>query len=346
MEVHEINPLEDPRWERFVASHPRSSVFHSRGWIDALRRTYGYTPLAFTVSPPGQELKSAILFCRVKSWLTGRRLVSLPFSDHCEPLVGEVADLQPYLPALKQQAQSSKIRYIEIRPLQLSNDIGGFFRAHETYCFHLLDLSPGPDALFRNFHKDSTQRKIRRAEREGVTVEEGRSDSLLDQFYRLQLLTRRRHQLPPQPMIWFSNLIDCLGEGLKISMASMEKRPVAAILTLRFRKTVTYKYGCSDSNFNNLGATHMLFWRTIQEACSSGMQNFDLGRSDRDNEGLVTFKDRWGAERSSLTYLRHPGSRNSVPARSWESQVTKFVCAHAPDSLLSALGTFLYKHVG
>jgi hypothetical protein len=28
-----------------------------------------------------------LVFCRVRSWLTGRRSISLPFSDHCEPLV-------------------------------------------------------------------------------------------------------------------------------------------------------------------------------------------------------------------------------------------------------------------
>ena len=37
-------------------------------------------------SPPDEPLENGFLFCRVESWLTGRRLVSLPFSDHCEPL--------------------------------------------------------------------------------------------------------------------------------------------------------------------------------------------------------------------------------------------------------------------
>src|SRR5690242_12893147 len=82
-----INPLVDDRWPEFIGRHPNASVFHSRGWLSALQSTYGYEPLAFTTSAPSEELKNALLFCVVRSWLTGSRLVSLPFSDHCDPLV-------------------------------------------------------------------------------------------------------------------------------------------------------------------------------------------------------------------------------------------------------------------
>jgi len=85
--VYAINPLEDIRWPEFIARHPNASVFHSRGWLYALQTTYGYAPVAFTTSSPSQELNNAVLFSEVRSWLTGSRLVSLPFSDHCEPLV-------------------------------------------------------------------------------------------------------------------------------------------------------------------------------------------------------------------------------------------------------------------
>lgn len=35
-------------------------------------------------------------------------------------------------------------------------------------------------------------------------------------------------------------------------------------------------------------------------------REFDLGRPEFDNAGLITFKDRWGATRSPLTYWRYP----------------------------------------
>ena len=85
--LQRIEPLQDPRWGKFLERHPRASVFHTPAWLEALRRTYGYVPVAYTTSLPGRELEDGVVLCQVDSWVTGRRLVSLPFSDHCEPLV-------------------------------------------------------------------------------------------------------------------------------------------------------------------------------------------------------------------------------------------------------------------
>ena len=87
MAVYTLNPLLDSRWEDFAETHPRASIFHTPGWLEALRRTYGYEPIVYTTSAPGTPLANGIVFCRVRSWLTGDRMVSLPFTDHCEPLV-------------------------------------------------------------------------------------------------------------------------------------------------------------------------------------------------------------------------------------------------------------------
>jgi hypothetical protein len=96
---------------------------------------------------------------------------------------------------------------------------------------------------------------------------------------------------------------------------------------------------------------HLLFWRAIQEAKELGLRQFDLGRSDVDNEGLITFKDRWGATRSSLGYLRHagPGRLPIAPKQTstdWKSRFAKQVFTHAPNGFLSLAANVLYKHVG
>src|SRR6185369_4897333 len=85
--VYQIDPLRDPRWPEFVNRHRDASVFHSRPWLQAVQRTYGYTPVVYTTSAPTEALSNGIVLCRISSWLTGRRMVSVPFSDHCEPLV-------------------------------------------------------------------------------------------------------------------------------------------------------------------------------------------------------------------------------------------------------------------
>jgi CelD/BcsL family acetyltransferase involved in cellulose biosynthesis len=349
--VHEIQPLLDTRWDQFVKKQAGSSVFHTTAWLDALYRTYGYRPVVYTDAPPGCELASGVPFCHVDSWLTGRRLVSVPFSDHCDPLVSDTADLAELCSRLIGGDGSKRPGYVEIRPVRALQNPAEPWESTSRYCLHILDLSPDLATLFRNCHKDSTQRKVRRAERERLTCEFGRSEALLSAFYSLLILTRRRHEIPPQPLAWFRNLIDCFGEALTIRVASKNGQPVAAILTLRHKETLVYKYGCSDERLSNLGGTHLLFWHTIEEAKAENILRFDLGRSDIANEGLITFKNRWGAVAQSLVYSRlsrsvRPPANSVTSMGNWARDFGKRILPHLPDTIFTTVGKALYRHIG
>ena len=250
--VYEIDPLLDPRWAALVESHPHSSVFHSPSWLEALQRTYGYEPMVISTCSPKSDLTNGLVFCRVNSWLTGRRFVSLPFSDHCEPLVDDSEDLIRIFTHLRQSVEQGKWKYIEIRPRHSNLAGHAFLSQREDFCFHSLNLKRGVEALFLSFHKSSIQRKIRRAEREHLRYEEGTSERLLTEFYKLQIATRRRQYLPPQPLSWFRGLIASFGRKLRIRLVSAADRPVAAILTLSHKKCITYKYVYSSSRLVTL----------------------------------------------------------------------------------------------
>jgi CelD/BcsL family acetyltransferase involved in cellulose biosynthesis len=349
--VHRIDPVRDSRWREFLDRHPSASVFHTPNWLEALRRSYGYSSFVLTTSSPGDQLNNGLVCCDVNSWLTGRRLVSLPFSDHCEPLVDDRADLNAIISTLDLELHQKGLLYVEIRPVRDVEHGTSLHCSSHVYCLHELDLNADLETLFSNFHKDSTQRKIRRAEREQLTYEEGQSESLLDAFYRLLLMTRRRHGLPPQPLSWFQSLIDCFGEVLKIRVAFKGKLPVAAILTIRNKKILVYKYGCSDARFHSLGGIHLLFWRSIQEAKNDGLHVVDFGRSNLENTGLIKFKDRWGGKRSVLTYFRLSAldqSRGifSPVGTGRGGKAAARVFSHLPDPILSLAGDLVYRHLG
>jgi CelD/BcsL family acetyltransferase involved in cellulose biosynthesis len=349
--AHSIDPLQDRRWDEFVWRHPHASVFHSSAWLEALSRTYGYKPVAYTTSRAGQELENGMVFCRVESWLTGRRLVSLPFSDHCEPLVDTPQEFEAITASLEQEFLREKWRYIEVRPLRQLEIVTSLPHLTIPYTFHQLDLRPDIETLFRNCHKNSTQRKIVRAEREGLQYREGRTEELLDNFYTLLANTRKRHHRPPQPRHWFVNLISCFGDALKIRIALQGARPVAAVLTIRHKDTLVYKYGGSDSQSNHLGGMHLLLWRSIQEAKSAGLDCFDFGRSEAGQDGLITFKKRWGTTQANLIYSRyglsdHVAHMFESTAGNWKARVAKRMLAHMRPSMLSLAGRALYRHVG
>ncbi len=345
--IYKICPLQDPRWTGLVTRHPLSSIFHTREWLTALQQTYGFEPIAYTTSAPGTPLEDAMVLCLVRSSITGDRLVSLPFSDHCAPLLRDATEGRAFLASLDQELRRDNLHYVEIRaerPLDATLDLNV---STQQYCFHRLDLRPDVATLLRNCHKDCTQRKIRRAEREGIVCKAGRSRDLLDAFWNLVVMTRRRHQLPPQPRSWFRNLINCLADALEIRVALRDQQPLAAILTLRHKDTLVYKYGCSDARYSNLGGTQLLFWTAIQDARRDGLSEFDLGRSDCDNAGLITFKDRWGAARSSLTYTRFARQNKhafNALHMGWLPRAAGSVVACLPDPVFSAVGSIFYRH--
>lgn len=346
MSVYELNPIRDPRWAEFVERDPHASVFHTPGWLEALRRTYGYQPVVLTTSPPAAELTNGIVFCRIDSRLTGHRMVSLPFSDHCDPLVDRRDDFKALMSSLEEAVKKGRWNYIELR-LTNSDCINHLnLESTNTFYFHKLDLRGDPDALFRRFHKSCVQRKIRRAEREDLTCEQGTSESLLDGFYRLFLKSRRRQKLAPPPIDWFRNLIHSLGEKAKIRIALKDGRPIAGMLVLSHKQSIVYKYGCSDPKHNNLGGMAFLFWQAILEAKSGGFSEFDFGRTDCDNLGLLAFKDRWGTARSKLTYVRYGKKDLDGTALGWTMRLGREMFPRLPDSLLAAVGKLLYPHIG
>ncbi len=349
MRVYQTDPTIDARWAEFVERHPRASVFHTVGWLKALQRTYGYEPVAFTTSSPTDDLKNGLVFCRINSWLTGRRLVSLPFSDHCEPLCDSAEEENFLSRHLQNVLEQQKWKYIEVRPIngnfELKDDGIGFVPA-ATYFLHTLKLRPDLNELFQTLDRDSVQRRIQRAQRAGLVERCGTSDDLLKDFYGLFAITRSRHCVPPSPYAWFQNLIHFQGSALEIRVAYYDEKPIAAVVTLRFRDILYYKYGCSDARFHKLGAMPWLLWRAIEAAKPNGVAEFDLGRTEEGNAGLLEFKNHWVPQPVRLIYWKFPETFVLRSVKDWKLKVAKRLFSYMPDKVLTITGRLIYRHIG
>lgn len=346
---HQIDPLTDPRWLNLLQKHPRASIFHTPEWLTALQRTYGYEPVVFTSSPTGEELQDGIVFCKVKSWFARQRLVSLPFSDHADPLVSDPAALTQLLGYLEAGVRDGEWTSVELRPPCAVDTFSncGNFRNGLRFVLHRLELCPSLEQLFRSLSKDSTQRKIRKAEREGLRYEEGQSEAHVRKFFRLSVMTRRRKSLPPPPFAWFQNVVECLGERARIRIASTRNGELAgAVFVLTYKDTTLFKYGASDARFHNLGTMPSLLWKAIEEAKRAGSTQFDFGRSEIDNAGLIRFKDHFGAQRSVLTHKVFPNMSWSAGSSSWQMKFAKAVFSNMPERALILAGRLLYPHIG
>jgi hypothetical protein len=349
MKIYQIDPLADPRWGDFIQGQPHASVFHTAAWLQALKCTYGYTPVVYTTAPPGDKLRNGLAFCQIQSWLTGKRLVSLPYSDHCELLGESKEEISFLIHCLQNARQDESWKFVEVRPVRqdfVSLDNGQGFTPEETFFVHLLDLSRDIDSIYADLDKDCVQRRIQRAQRGGLVEECGKSEILLKQFYRLFVITRSRHGLPPIPYAWFRNLIQYFGDALEIRLASKDSTPVSAILTLRFKDTLYYKYGCSDARFKRFGSTPWLLWSAIKSAKLRGAKKFDLGRTEAENTGLLNFKNNWVPKAQRVIYWRFPNCRSFSSIDGWKSKLAKRTFSNMPASLLRFTADLIYRHFG
>ncbi len=243
-----------------------------------------------------------------------------------------------------------KWKYIELRPM-----VSFRFRpgdatlpsTGEEFYFHKLDLRPDLQTIFHNFHKSCVQRKIQRGERENLEYEAGRSERILDKFYGLLLLTRRRHQLPPQPLLWFRNLLECLGDRLTIRVVSKEGQPIASILTISVQEI-------SHLQIRLLGRRDSITWagcrffsgKQFKRARHWEPTNSTWVAARVDNSGLANFKERLGARASRLVYLRIERNLSYPTTTDWKVRCVRKAISHMPDPFLKLVANRFYRFVG
>jgi len=349
-EISVIDPRTCPDWDAFVESHPDATVFHTSGWARVLLDTYDYRPLYHVRRDESGAIRSGVALMGVEGRLTTRRLVGLPFSDLCPPLLEATGESAGLLAALKSEAADAGASHVELRgPGAVPLDSAGFSGGQAFYQ-HIIPIAASAEETAKGFHS-SARRAIRKAEREGLSVREASSLDDMREFYRLTVLTRKKHGLLPQPWRFFANIhkhMIATGAG-HLLLADFEGRPVAGDLLLRFRDQMVYKFNASDPQFLHLRPNNVLLWQAIQLSASLGCRSLDLGRCDTDNEGLRRFKRLWGSDEKTLRYYSHApeGATNGslVSSPLGQSLLTFFVKV-APGYALRGMGSAIYHNFG
>lgn len=338
-----VDPLTISDWDDRVARLPGTSFFHTSAWARVLAETYGYRP-CYVVSGNADAFDAVLPMMEVRSWLTGRRGVSLPFTDECEPACASSIQFADLWRQAKAHGAEQRWKYCEIRG-------GRSFLSHDQVAVkfhgHRLSLTSDTEALFQKSHS-AVRQGVRKAERSGVSVEFSHSDEAMRTFYSLFCLTRKRHGAPPQPYRFFENvkkyILDA-GKGTLV-LARTSDAYVAGAIYFHFGGSVLYKFGASDESQQQFRGNNLVMWRAIERHAQEGFTLLDFGRTSEANAGLRRFKLSWGAEEYAIEYFRydlrqnrHVGSEDR--ASGWQAPVL-----HAlPDPLFRFIGTAAYRHL-
>jgi hypothetical protein len=339
-----VDPKKYPGWDDILITTPGYSFFLSSSWAKVLCESYGYTPFYFTAIG-NRKFRALVPVMEVNSFLTGKRGVSLPFTDYCEPVIDGSIQFKDLFHVLIDFGKKRGWRYLEVRG---GKDLLPDTPPSSTYLGHTLDLREGEEKIFSDL-RDSTRRNIKKALAQGVTVRISNDLDAIREFFRLSCLTRKDYGLPPQPFSFFEKVYDhVISKGLGFAaLASNGGASIAGAVFFHFGDRGIYKYGASDRRYQELRANNLVMWEGIKWYCQKGCKSLCLGRTEPQNQGLLQFKSGWRPSLDRINYYRYDLQKQTfVPSHSKVSGFHNKIFRTIPIPLLKRVGSLLYRHVG
>lgn len=340
-----VDPVTHPLWNELV-SNQQSDVFHSPAWIAVLRDTYDFEFAASVLVDPSSQPVAGMAYAEIRDGFDPR-IVSLPFSDFCDPIAHDTADWY----ALADDLIASGVR-VGLRCLHNSVPLDDDrFETADTLGWHCVDLNASADDLWTRL-APAARRAVRKARSQGVTVRAAESLHDLRAFFELHLRVRKlKYRLLAQPYPFFESIWKRFiepGNGWLL-LAEHEDAVVGGVMFLRWKDTLYYKFNASDPDALNVRPNDLVLWEGIRRASTDGIARLDFGVSDWDQEGLLRYKRKYATEEKVVHFLRHlpngfPSDRERK-ARALLPQLTDlFVDPSVPHDVTERAGNMLYRY--
>ena len=338
-------------WDSLIEKQVKENFYYDHQWFELISKLYGYHIIPLTTTNEEGQITGFLPLCSISSLLTGRRLVSLPFSDICPLLATDEASANKLIDQAIQLASQQKVKYLELRTG--INDILAQrteFIASNLYVNWTLPLSDRPEDAWKALRKP-VQHQIKKSQKFGVEVHTAQKREEMEIYYRLHLQTRtKKHGMPAQSKQYFFQLWDKFAASgtLQLLLAEYQGTTIAGIILLAHGETIHYAYGASDEQYLNLAGNNLLFWNAITWGCTQGYKQFSFGRTACDNEGLMEFKRRWGAIKEPMPYYYYPQTAGlaTTSESSWKYRLLTNCWRKLPIAITAPLGGYLYRHLG
>jgi peptidoglycan pentaglycine glycine transferase (the first glycine) len=336
-------------WNSALAALPAaklySHVLQSWEWGDFKHETTGWKPYRFAYRDDGRIVAMASVGVRRVGPLSVAYVSKGPALDYSAALnYGDAALLASVLDHLEGFARSQRAIWLKIDPDVITatgvpggvpgeaddtpNPIGadvtrllksrGWRTSDDQVQFRntiTLDLTLSLDDLLAHMSQN-TRRKVRTAEKKGVTIREATLDDL-PLLYALYRETGARDGFLIRPAEYYQKeWADLMRAGIAHALiAESEGQAIAHVILFRFGKRCWYFYGASSAQQREKMPNYLLQWAAIQWAKVQGCTVYDFwGAPDVFDEsdsmwGVYEFKRGF---RGAVT--RHIGAWDYVPS--------------------------------
>ena len=296
----------DPRWNAFVDRHPLATVFHRLEWQRIIGRAYGHET-HYLIAEDAGVVQGVLPLAFIKSRLFGRSLVSVPFGDYGGICADTPAVEAALLDAALEIGRKCGADYVQLRHREAREGVGGVAGEKITM---LLPLAADPDVVWRKLPSERRDR-VRKARQVGLIGRFGGAESL-PAFYRVFAENMRDIGSPVHAIEFFQAMLEELGERARVLLVEQAEEVIGAAVCLYYRDTAYVPWVSSLRRRFVINPNMVLYWTAIEDACKSGYQTLDFGRSSKDS-GTFEFKRQWGAGPVDLGWRSFSLNGGTVP---------------------------------
>ena len=355
LEIKIIDPYQDNRWDMFVENHPFGWIVHTSGWKKVLEQTFPHIKghhLAL-IDTETNQIKAGLPIYEISSWLTGNRLVSIPFATIADVLTSNSQQSSLLINEAIRLLKQIKYSHIEIRTLGSSALVNNEqLRNNHDYKHHCLDITAGKEAIWNHFSYKSIRYEINKANKNKIKLKVAETENDLHTFYLLYSKTRKRLGLPSQPYLFFKILYNTFAKSnnINILLGLFEDNAIAGQLLFKYNGRISVEATGGNDDYRKISPNHFLFWEGIKLACAEGYKIYDFGRTSIHNTTLMDFKKRWGTTETDLYTYYYDHGENKIGTASRETSLSytlmRYMCQKAPGPVQPMLSHFCYRHLG
>lgn len=253
----------------------------------------------------------------VRSWITGNRAVSLPFSQYGGPLTNDMEALECVLRHLREYLYHG-YQYVRLRtrdPFDPKFAVPNWLRASEYYSRCVIPLENRSERdVWSRLHANSVRWAVRRSLRSGVVVNICEQNNDVRRFRELMLQTCKKHGVPPYSIRLLEGIDEVLAPKklARIFVAKLNEKIIAILILFTINEEATFAYNFSDVNYLRLYPNNALIWSAIKWSLDNGFRNFDMGISSPQDNQLLSFKMRWGPIVSKLREYFIASNENAI----------------------------------
>jgi FemAB-related protein (PEP-CTERM system-associated) len=328
-------------WSAFVADCPEATFFHRIEWRELIEQVFRHRT-HYLIAERGGAVAGVLPLARVRSWLFGDALVSLPFAVYGGAAASDEAARGALHGAAVELARTLGVQHLELRNRQVSEPT---WPRQDLYVTFRKVLQPEAEANLL-----AIPRKQRAMVRKAIDRQlRSEIDDGVGRFFALYADNQHRHGTPPFPQRYFEALRAAFGSDCEVlTVLDPSGAPVSSVLSFYFRDEVLPYYAGDDPRARSLAANDFKYWELMRRGVARGVRIFDYGRSKR-GTGSFDFKKNWGFEPADLSYeyclLRRKGIPQNNPSNPKYRAFIE-VWRQLPRSVANAIGPSIVRNLG